>query len=258
MSGELIPFQDQQRMAQAIAKSGFFGLKDETQVLALMAVAQAEGRHPASVAKDYHIIQNRPALKADAMLARFQKAGGSVKWDTYTDEVVTGTFSHPQGGSLAVSWTLAQAKAIGLAGKDNWKMYPRAMLRARVISEGIRAVYPAVIVGEYTPEEVGDFDNVKQVMDAASVSHVIQNMKVVDKYVVEEPENEPENFVPFYVPEPDGSSKLYKACRDDDEWKETWAALIAKINKAKISDEVKSDKFFDLKQVNSEAFERIM
>ena len=65
----IVPFDDQERMASAIAKSGLFGLKDQTQVLALMAVAQAEGRHPATVAKEYHIIQGRPALKADAMLA---------------------------------------------------------------------------------------------------------------------------------------------------------------------------------------------
>ena len=68
MSNDLVPWSDQERMATAIAKSGLFGLKDTTQVLALMAVAQAEGRHPASVAKDYHIIQGRPALKADAIL----------------------------------------------------------------------------------------------------------------------------------------------------------------------------------------------
>ena len=126
----LVPFNEQERMAEVIAKSGMFGLKDTTAVLALMAVAQAEGRHPASVAKDYHMIQGRPALKADAMLARFQQAGGSVQWTTYKDEQVSGIFSHPQGGSLEVTWTLAQAKAIGLATKDNWKLYPRAMLRA--------------------------------------------------------------------------------------------------------------------------------
>jgi hypothetical protein len=80
MSNELVPFQDQERMANAIAKSGLFGMKDPVAVLALMAVAQAEGRHPASVAKDYHLIQGRPALKADAMLARFQKCHVRPDW----------------------------------------------------------------------------------------------------------------------------------------------------------------------------------
>ena len=46
----------------------------------------------------------------------------------------------------------------GLTGKDNWKNYPRQMLRARVVSEGVRTVYPAVCVGVYTPEEFQNFD----------------------------------------------------------------------------------------------------
>ena len=49
----IVPYSDQEKMANAIAKSGLFGLREPNQVLALMAVAQAEGRHPASVAKSY-------------------------------------------------------------------------------------------------------------------------------------------------------------------------------------------------------------
>lgn len=124
--------------------------------MALMLIAQAEGRHPATAAMEYHVIQGKPALKADAMLARFQAAGGKVEWVSYTDKEVTGKFSHPQGGSLEVSWTIEMANAAKLTGKDTWKQYPRQMLRARVISEGIRTIYPGVAVGVYTPEEVQD------------------------------------------------------------------------------------------------------
>lgn len=53
-------------------------------------------------------------------------------------------------------WTIARARAIGLAGKDNWKHYPRNMLRARCISEAVRAVYPGISTGIYTVEEVQD------------------------------------------------------------------------------------------------------
>jgi len=147
-----------ERMAVAFAKSGLFGIKTPEQGVALMLIAQAEGMHPAIAARDYHVIQGRPALKADAMLARFQAAGGKVVWNAYSDQEVTGTFSHPSGGAATVSWTITQAKAAGLTGKDVWKQYPRAMLRARVISEGIRTVYPGVSVGVYTPEELQDFD----------------------------------------------------------------------------------------------------
>lgn len=243
----LIPFSEQERMADTIAKSGLFGLKDKTAVLALMAVAQAEGRHPASVAKDYHMIQGRPALKADAMLARFQQAGGSVQWTTYKDEQVSGIFSHPQGGSLEVTWTLAQAKAIGLATKDNWKLYPRAMLRARVISEGIRSVFPAVIVGEYTVEEVQDFD-VKAV-----VAKELPQMEIVEDLEVVEDASE---YFPFYVPNPDGSLKLYAKCKTEDEWKDSYRAMCDKIGKSKMTDDAKADKLFDLQAANDEMLKR--
>ncbi len=161
----IIPISDIERMAKAIANSGLFGMKNPEQALALMLVAQAEGLHPATIARDYHIIQNRPALKADSMLARFQQAGGKVEWTCYTDERVAARFSHPQGGSLEVDWDMARAKAAGLGSKDNWRQYPRAMLRARVISEGIRTVYPGVLVGMYTPEEVSDFSEITLIRD---------------------------------------------------------------------------------------------
>lgn len=147
-----------ERMAVAFAKSGLFGIKTPEQGVALMLIAQAEGMHPAIAARDYHIVDGRPALKADALLARFQTAGGKVVWNAYTDSSVSATFSHPQGGSATVEWTIAQAESAGLTRKDNWKKYPRAMLRARVVSEGIRTVYPGVSVGVYTPEELQDFD----------------------------------------------------------------------------------------------------
>ena len=154
---QLVPVGDLQTMAGALAKSGLFGVKTADQALALMLVAQAEGRHPGSVASDYHIIQGRASLKSDAMLARFQQAGGRVEWHDHTNESVSATFSHPQGGALRIDWDMARAKAAGLGTKDNWKSYPRQMLRARVISEGVRAVFPAVLNGMYAPEEVQEF-----------------------------------------------------------------------------------------------------
>jgi hypothetical protein len=143
-------------MALAVAKSGLFGVKTADQAMALMLIAQAEGLHPAIAARDYHVINGRPTLKADAMLARFQTAGGSVRWGEYTDRRVVGTFSHPQGGSVEVAWTVEMATSAGLTKNPTWKSYPRQMLRARCISEGIRTVFPGVVVGTYTPEEAED------------------------------------------------------------------------------------------------------
>jgi hypothetical protein len=156
MTTALVPVDQVERMALAVAKSGLFGVKTPDQAMALMLIAQAEGLHPAIAARDYHVINGRPTLKADAMLARFQTAGGSVRWGEYTDRRVVGTFSHPQGGSVEIEWTLDMAITAGLTKNPTWKSYPRQMLRARCVSEGIRTVFPGVVVGTYTPEEAED------------------------------------------------------------------------------------------------------
>jgi hypothetical protein len=51
---------------------------------------------------------------------------------------------------------LARARKAGLADKDLWKKYPRSMLRSRVVSEGVRAVWPGATSGMYVPEEMAD------------------------------------------------------------------------------------------------------
>lgn len=156
----LMPISEMKILAEAMAKSRFFmGVTTLEQALTLMAIAQAEGIHPAAAARDYHVIQGKPSLKADAMLSRFQSAGGKIKWNEYTDTKCSATFSHESGGEVTIEWTIEMAAKIGLAQKDNWKKYPRQMLRARVISEGIRTIYPGVITGFYTPEEVQDFSD---------------------------------------------------------------------------------------------------
>lgn len=154
MSTSLVPVADVERMARAVAASKLFGVQSPDAALALMLVAQAEGRHPASAANDYNIIQGRPAKKSDAMLRDFLSAGGRVQWLALTDEKVEATFSHAAGGSVTISWDIARAKRAQLGGKDMWAKFPRQMLRARVVSEGVRTVFPAATSGMYVPEEV--------------------------------------------------------------------------------------------------------
>jgi hypothetical protein len=78
-----------------------------------------------------------------------------VSNDTECRAVFTSPYSE-----IEVSWTIADATRAGLVGKNTWRGYPRSMLRARCISEGIRAVNPGCVCGIYTPEEVADFDAV--------------------------------------------------------------------------------------------------
>jgi hypothetical protein len=152
----LVPVDQIERMAVSVARSGLFGFKTPDQAMSLMLVAQAENLHPAKAIQEYHIINGKPTLKADAMLARFQAAGGRVEWIEYTDTKVVGKFSHQSGGSVTVEWTVEMGRKAGLLGNPTWTKYPRQMLRSRCIAEGIRTVFPGVIVGSYSDEEGED------------------------------------------------------------------------------------------------------
>jgi len=162
MSNEMIvhqlSMQEVHRLAQSMVKSGMFSVKDVDQAMMLMSIAIAEGRHPATVARDMDIIQGRAAKKAEAMYRDALAAGTKVEWHENTDTACEATFSHPRGGTARIRWDIERATRAGLAGKDNWKKYPRSMLRSRVVSEGSRTVCPMATSGLYTPQEVDDFD----------------------------------------------------------------------------------------------------
>ena len=236
----LVPINEIREMAEVAAKSKMFGFKSPDEAMAIMLLCQAENLHPAIAMRDFHVIQGRPALKADAMLARFQQAGGTVKWEEYTDERVSGSFSHPNGGSVTVTWTFEMAKKIGLTAKDNWRNYARAMLRARCVSEGVRTVYPGCVVGVYTPEEVETFKTPSQTVKDMGEAEV----------VFEEQVTEYQLFLP------DGS--VYANCTDWKDYIERYVAMLDAIeNSPKLKADEKSEKRKTWEAGNADAIKRM-
>lgn len=159
-SNQTSTLSEVRQMAEAAAKSGLFPqLRSPDAAMTLMMLCQAEGLHPIQALRRFDVVQGRPAMKADAMLGEFQQRGGKVKWSRHDAEVCSAVFEAPGlAEAVTVTWTMEDAKRAGLAGKSGpWQQYPRQMLRARVISEGVRMAMPAVVVGLYAPEEVQDF-----------------------------------------------------------------------------------------------------
>lgn len=148
--------QEIAQMGQIFAKSGMYGIKSPEMAMTLMFQAQAEGIHPAKAMQEYHVINGKPSLSSQAMLSRFQLAGGVAKWITRTATEATLHVEHKQGGELDVTWNIDRAKRAGLLGNPSWTKYPEAMLSARCISEAIRAVFPACLGGMYSIEEEED------------------------------------------------------------------------------------------------------
>jgi hypothetical protein len=205
---------DIERMARAFAASKLFGVQNPEQAIALCLIAQAEGRHPASAAQDYHIIQGKPSKKADAMLRDFLAGGGKVEWHALDDTIADATFSHPAGGTARIAWDMKRAATAQLS-TPMWKKFPRQMLRSRVVSEGVRTVFPMATSGMYVPEEVAEFEPVKTPLEPPA--NTTPNMPMIEGEVVTLPKRR----------------SSAQAKRDDE-----WAALTQEIDACQNVEEI--------------------
>ncbi len=143
----------------SIFKSGIFGLDKPEQGEILAMQCMVEKKSPLELARTYHFIQGQLAIRSDALLAKFHQAGGIVEWGDRTDERVTATFRKGTSSAAIVADMkeyVANGTALGKDGKpkDNWKKWPRRMLTARAISEGVRLIAPECCFGTYTVEEL--------------------------------------------------------------------------------------------------------
>lgn len=152
----IIHYNEMERMALAVTKSGMFGLKSENQAITLMLIAQAEGIAPIQAIQQYSIINGIPSLKSTEVQARFQRSGGKVQWiESSTQKAICKLTI--DGQEYMSEFTLEDAKRMGLSDKDNWKKMPKQMLMARAITMGVRAIYPQCLNNMYTADEVQDF-----------------------------------------------------------------------------------------------------
>ena len=153
------PMQAIKTLGLAIFKSGIFGLDKPEQGEILAMQCMVEKKSPLELARTYHFIQGQLAIRSDALLAKFQQAGGTVAWTERSDEKVKATFRKGTSSADIVADMkeyVGNGTALGKDGKlkDNWKKWPRRMLTARAISEGVRLIAPECCFGTYTVEEL--------------------------------------------------------------------------------------------------------
>jgi hypothetical protein len=159
-------------LAQEFEKSGMFGCTQPGQGAVLLSTCITDRISPIEFIRTYHLIEGKPSMRADAMLAKFTQQGGKYKVLSFTKDKAEGVFLFGDN-EITMSMTMKEAEAAGLthskAGKikDNWKSFPRQMLWARVVSSAIRLVAPQIVAGVYTPEEVQDFDKAAAIEPSA-------------------------------------------------------------------------------------------
>ena len=108
------------------------------------------------------VLQGKPSLGADAMSGIVRASGlcRFMRITEWNDSVCVMEFARtdePSEITHTHTFTMEMAVKQGLTNNRNWKQMPRQMLRARVLAEGIRTVFPGVMAGTYTVEEVRDF-----------------------------------------------------------------------------------------------------
>lgn len=154
-----------QALGTAIATSGMFGCDKPEQGVIIALQCIAENKAPLEMAKNYHLVKGKLTKRADSMLADFKRSGGKIKWgDLKNREAQSGTFTDPDGNVYDVSYSIDDAKAAGVYNSkadSPWQKTPAAMMRARLVSETLRAIAPEIVTGVYTPEEAAQFDDVQ-------------------------------------------------------------------------------------------------
>ena len=169
-------------MGNAICRSGMFGCESKEAGIIFALQCMVENKPPLEMAKNYHLVKDKLTKRADAMLADFRRAGGKITWDDLKNENVQSAIFDFEGIKTNGSFSMDDAQRAGLFRKGSaWDKTPAAMLRARCISETLRAIAPEIVQGVYVPEEIDVADAVavkkskpKPMKKAASVVESIE------------------------------------------------------------------------------------
>ena len=146
-----------ERVALACAKSGYYkDVRDASQAVVKMLAGREMGVGPIQALASIYIVEGKPTAGANLIASNVKRSGRyDYRIQERTDERCEIAWFQ-DGKSVGTSaFSMADAKRADLAGKMNWKKYPRAMLFARALTEGVRVYAPDAAAGAiYTPEEL--------------------------------------------------------------------------------------------------------
>lgn len=156
--------EDIQRLSRMFAVTSWFAAKGDTPMaLAQIATQILAGREmgigPFASVQGIHVIQGKPTMSANLMAERVKASGRyDYRVKTMSDTLVEIEFRERVDGkweSIGVSsFSMEDARR---AGTQNTNKFPRNMLFARAMSNGVRWYTPDVFAANsvYTPDEMG-------------------------------------------------------------------------------------------------------
>lgn len=142
-------------MAKVASGSGYSKMT-EVQAMFVMLKGYELGISPMQSLDGIQVIQGKTMVSPQLMLALINRSGlmDDMKIDP-TDQHCVVSMTRKGRTAHVETFALEDAKTMGLAGKDNWVKQPKTMMKWRAVAACARVVFPDVIQGMYTPEELG-------------------------------------------------------------------------------------------------------
>lgn len=164
MENEIDILKEPMAMGDVFAQSGMFpDVKTKAQGAVKIMAGRELGLSPFESMKNIYLVNGKLALQANAMASLIKK---NKKYDYHVDKIddveCSITFYERTGDkkeALGTStFTFKDAAKAGLANKENWKNFPKNMLFARALSNGVRFYCPDAVCGWHTVEEYDDIE----------------------------------------------------------------------------------------------------
>lgn len=150
-------------MAETLSKSSLLpkALVGKMPEVAMMIQTGLElGLAPTTALRTIHIIEGKPVLSADLMVGLVLSRGVAEYFKLVEETATSVTWETKRVGQdpQRFTWSHEDTKTAALNNKDNWRLYPRQMRRARCKAILARDVYPDVLAGIYEEHEARELD----------------------------------------------------------------------------------------------------
>lgn len=167
-----VNFGDLWHMAEQLVPTGMLPdhIKTPGAACAIILAGRELGMGPMRALRSLQLVKGKVVEGADSQLARFKSDGGRAVFVTLTDTEAELHLRHPNGDEHTERFTLQDAQKAGLVGSGSmYQKYPKAMLRSRVITAGLKSLGWEGGAGVYDPSEAAEFGAPRRA-DAASVA----------------------------------------------------------------------------------------
>jgi len=151
--------EELRKFAVDAVKSGIYrDIKDASSAIVRIQMGREFGLGPAASLKSIQLIQGNPTFSAHFIAGLIKRSKPRYNYLPREYSSTKCVIEFYEDGVSVGSWeyTLAEAKAAGLADKEVWKKYPKSMLFCRALTAGARVFCPDLAnFPFYTSEELG-------------------------------------------------------------------------------------------------------